>query len=336
MKKIVGLVLALTVLASAAAFATGQQSASGPIKLVWSTASVPGDAHTEAIPVFKAELERLSNGTMTVEYYHSGQLFSQNDDQNACMMGKCDMVYSSAAWLAQLVPSMSMFAAAFTFQSYNQMTKTFNGPVGEKLFEQVVKLGYRPLMAYYLGTRELNLTEKVGPVTKPEQMKSVKFRVPNAPAWIAMGRALGANPTPMSFGEVYMGLKTGVIDGQDNPLPTDQAAKFYEVTKYIVLTDHVVDSVWPTMNEKRWQSLTSRQQGWVMKALEKGREFCDTTNLNKEKTILDFFKQQGLTVIDKPDKKAFAAYAKNFYATEGKDISKNWDWALYDQIQKIK
>jgi len=217
------------------------------------------------------------------------------------------------------------------------MTKTFNGPVGQKIFDEAVaKLGMRPLMAYYLGTRELNLIEKVGPVTTPEQMKNVKFRVPNTPAWIAMGRALGANPTPMSFNEVYMGLKTGVIDGQDNPLPTDQAAKFYEVTKYIVLTDHVVDSVWPTMNEKRWQSLSKKQQGWVMKALEKGREFCDTTNLNKEKTILDFFKQQGLIVIDKPDKAAFAAYAKNFYATEGKDQSKDWDWDLYAQIQKIK
>jgi len=336
LKKIIGLIAVFAVVTSVAAFAEGQQQAAGTIKLTWSTASVPGDAHTEAIPVFKAELEKLSGGTITVEYYHSGQLFSQNDDQNACMMGKVDMVYSSAAWLAQLVPTMSMFAAAFTFQSYNQMTKTFNGPVGEKIFGEAVKLGYRPLMAYYLGTREINLIEKVGPVTKPEQMKNVKFRVPNAPAWIAMGKALGANPTPMSFGEVYMGLKTGVIDGQDNPLPTDQAAKFYEVTKYIVLTDHVVDSVWPTMNEKRWQSLSKKQQGWVMKALEKGREFCDTTNLNKEKTILDFFKQQGLIVIDKPDKKAFAAYAKNYYATEGKDISKNWDWALYDQIQKIK
>jgi tripartite ATP-independent transporter DctP family solute receptor len=335
-KRIIAALAVLAVAAFVASAEATQEQAGGTITLTWSTASVPGDAHTEAIPVVKAELEKLSNGTMTIDYYHSGQLFSQNDDQNAAMMGKVDMVYSSAAWLAQHVPTMSMFAAAFTFQSYTQMTKTFNGPTGDKVFEQALKLGYRPLMAYYLGTRQLNLTEKVGPITKPEQMKNVKFRVPNAPAWIAMGKALGANPTPMAFGEVYMGLKTGTIDGQDNPLPTDQAAKFYEVTKYIVLTSHVVDSVWPTINEKKWQSLSKKQQGWLMKALEKGREFCDTTNLKKEETILDFFKQQGLVIVDKPDKAAFAAYAKNFYATEGKDISKDWDWALYDSIQKIK
>jgi len=217
------------------------------------------------------------------------------------------------------------------------MTKTFNGPIGQKIFEEIAqKTGIRPLTAYYLGTRQLNLTAKVGPVTKPEQMKSVKLRVPNSPTWIAMGKALGANPTPMAFGEVYMGLKTGAIDGQDNPLPTDKNAKFYEVTKYIVLTNHVVDSTWPSINEKKWKSLTSQQQAWVLAAANKAREFCDKTNLDNEANILDFFRQQGLTVIENPDREAFAAYAKNSYLTESKDISKSWDMDLYEEIQKIR
>jgi len=167
-------------------------------------------------------------------------------------------------------------------------------------------------------------------------MKSVKLRVPNSPTWIAMGKALGANPTPMAFGEVYMGLKTGAIDGQDNPLPTDKNAKFYEVTKYIVLTNHVVDSTWPSINEKKWKSLTSQQQAWVLAAANKAREFCDKTNLDNEANILDFFRQQGLTVIENPDREAFAAYAKNSYLTESKDISKSWDMDLYEEIQKIR
>ncbi len=274
---------------------------------------------------------------MSVDVFHSGQLFGQAADNDATIQGKVDMSYFSAQWLAQQIPTTAMFGAAFTFQSYDQMTKTLNGPIGQRLFDMTVaKLGVRPLKAYYLGTRELNLTAKVGPVTTPEQMKGVKFRVPNAPAWIAMGRALGANPTPMSFGEVYLGLKTGVVDGQDNPLPTDQAAKFYEVTKYIVLTHHVVDSVWPAINEKKWQTLTAQQKGWVTQAIEKGRAFCDQTNLDKEKSILDFFRQQGLTVIENPDRAAFAAYAKNYYKNEAKDITKDWDWNLYDEIQKVK
>lgn len=331
MKRVLLLLLVLTLIGSSAVF--GQAK----VKLTWTSVSVPGDAHTVAMSVFKEEVEKLSAGNITVDVYHSGQLFSQQADQEACMQGKVDMVYTSGSWLAQFIPTASMFGAAFTFQSYTQMTRTLNGPVGQKIFDQTVtKLGMRPLMAYYLGTRQLNLIEKVGPVTRPEQMKTVKLRVPNTPAWIAMGRALGANPTPMPFGEVYMGLKTGVVDGQDNPLPTDKNAKFYEVTKYIILTNHVVDSVWPAMNEKKWQSLSAQQKQWVTSALEKARVACDTANLENEKTILDFFRQQGLTVIENPDRAAFAAFAKNYYMNEGKEVSKDWDWALYEDIQKIK
>ncbi len=332
MKKLIIVMLALLMLASPAVFA--QQK---PVKLVFTSVSVPGDAHTQAMYVFKSEVEKLSGGQIQVDVYDSGKLFTQQGEQDAIRKGTVDMVYTSAQWLAEFVPYLSMFGAAYTFQSYDQMTKTFNGPIGKKIFEEIAqKTGIRPLVAYYLGTRQLNLTAKVGPVTKPEQMKGVKLRVPNSPTWIAMGKALGANPTPMAFNEVYMGLKTGAVDGQDNPLPTDKNAKFYEVTKYIVLTNHVVDSTWPSINEKKWKSLTNEQQGWIMQAAEKARQFCDKTNLDNEKNILDFFRQQGLTVIENPDRAAFAAYAKNSYLTESKDISKDWDLNLYEEIQKIK
>lgn len=331
MKKAIMTVLVLLMLATPAMFA--QQK---PVKLIFTSVSVPGDAHTQAMYIFKDEVEKLSGGQIQVDVYDSGKLFTQQGEQDAIRKGTDDMVYTSAQWLAEFIPYLSMFGAAYTFQSYDQMTKTFNGSIGKKIFDEVAqKTGIRPLVAYYLGTRQLNLTAKVGPVTKPEQVKGVKLRVPNSPTWIAMGKALGANPTPMAFNEVYMGLKTGAVDGQDNPLPTDKNAKFYEVTKYIVLTNHVVDSTWPSINEKKWKSLTSEQQGWIMQAAEKGKEFCDKTNLDNEKNILDFFRQQGLTVIE-PDRAAFAAYAKNSYLTESKNISKDWDLALYDEIQKIK
>jgi tripartite ATP-independent transporter DctP family solute receptor len=329
-------ILALVILAialSPAAFAQKR----APIKLVFTSVSVPGDAHTVAMTVLKEEVERLSGGQILVDVYHSGQLFSQTAEQDAVRKGTVDMIYTSAQWLAEFLPYLSMFGAAYTFQSYDQMTKTFNGPIGQRIFEEVARTqGIRPLTAYYLGTRQLNLVEKVGAVTKPEQMKGVKLRVPNTATWIAMGKALGGNPTPMPFGEVYMGLKTGVVQGQDNPLPTDKNAKFYEVTKYIVLTNHVVDSTWPTINEKRWKAMNKEQQGWLMAAAEKARAFCDKTNLDNEKNILDFFRSQGLTVIENPDRAAFAAYAKNSYLTESKDISKSWNLELYEEIQKIK
>jgi len=307
------------------------------VKLTWSSISVPGDAHTEAMKVFKEEVENLSAGHITVDLYVAGQIYTQEAELAACREGTLDMSYYSGGWLAEFVPYLSMLSAVYTFSGYNHMTKVLNGEIGKKIFEEVAqKTGVRPLAAFYLGTRELNLVEKVGPVRKPEDMKGVKLRTPASPTWIALGKALGGSPTPMSFGEVYTGLLTGAIEGQDNPLPTDKNAKFYEVTKYIILTDHLADSVWPTINEKKWQSLSDIDKLVIRKALEKAREFCDETNLKAEAELLDFFRGQGLIIIEDPDKEAFAAYAKNSYLTESKDISKNWDMVLYDEIQALK
>jgi len=307
------------------------------VKLTWSSISVPGDAHTEAMKVFKEEVENLSAGHITVDLYVAGQIYTQEAELAACREGTLDMAYFSGSWLAEFVPYLSMLGAVYTFSGYNHMTKVLNGEIGKKIFEEVAqKTGVRPLAAFYLGTRELNLVEKIGPVRTPEDMKGVKLRTPASPTWIALGKALGGSPTPMSFGEVYTGLLTGAIEGQDNPLPTDKNAKFYEVTKYIILTDHVADSVWPTINEKKWQSLSDIDKLVIRKALEKARQFCDETNLKAEAELLDFFRGEGMIIIEDPDKEAFAAYAKNSYLTESKDISKNWDMVLYEEIQALK
>jgi len=326
----------LVVFALVLAFSAVTVSAAD-VKLTWSSISVPGDAHTEAMKVFKEEVEKLSDGHITVDLYIAGQLYTQEGELAACREGTLDMAYYSDSWLAEFVPYLSMFGAVYTFSGYDHMNKVLNGEIGKKVFEEVAqKTGLRPLAAFYLGTRELNLVEKVGPVRTPEDMKGVKLRTPGSPAWIALGKALGGNPTPMSFGEVYMGLKTGAIEGQDNPLPTDKNAKFYEVTKYIVLTDHVVNSVWPTINEKKWQSLSDIDKLIIRKGIEKAGKFCAETNLKAESELCDFFREQGLIIIEDPDKEAFAAYAKNSYATESKDISKNWDMELYEEIQAMK
>lgn len=308
-----------------------------PVTLTFSSVSVPGDAHTRAMQVFKMTLKKISEGQMDVDVYHSGQLFSQEAEIAAVRRGSIDLTYTSAGWNAEFVPYLSMLGAVYAFRGYEHMTKVLNGEIGEKIFNDVAKATKaRPLSAFYLGTRQLNLVEKVGPVRHPDDMKKVKLRTPGSPTWLALGKALGGNPTPMSFSEVYMGLKTGVIEGQDNPLPTDKNAKFYEVTKYIVLTNHLADSAWPTINEKKWQSLSGQQKQWVLTALEEARKACDQQNIDNEAKLVSFFKKQGLIIIEDPDREAFQKYAKASYQNDSKDISKDWDWALYEKIQAVK
>jgi tripartite ATP-independent transporter DctP family solute receptor len=312
-------------------------TAADPVTLTFSSVSVPGDAHTRAMQMFKMTLKKVSGGQMDVDVYHSGQLFSQEAEIAAVRRGTIDLAYTSAGWNAEFVPYISMLGAVYTFSGYEHMSKVLNGKIGKKIFEDVAKATKaRPLAAFYLGTRQLNLVKKVGPVRHPDDMKGVKLRTPGSPTWLALGKALGGNPTPMSFSEVYMGLKTGVIEGQDNPLPTDKNAKFYEVTKFIVLTNHLADSVWPTINEKRWQSLSADQKKWVMTAIEAARVACDNQNLDNEAKLVKFFKDKGLTIIEDPDRDAFQKFAKNSYKNVSKKISKDWDWDLYEKIQAMK
>jgi glycine/D-amino acid oxidase-like deaminating enzyme len=128
----------------------------------------------------------------------------------------------------------------------------------------------------------------------------------------------------------------GRVAQLDTLFPTDENAKFYEVTKYIVLTDHVVNSVWPSINEKRWQSFSDIEKLVIRKAMAKARDFCAETNLKAESELVDFFKEQGLIVIEDPDKAAFAEYAKWSYQNESQDVSKDWDMDLYEKIQAEK
>jgi tripartite ATP-independent transporter DctP family solute receptor len=292
--------------------------------------AVPTDAHAGAMMVFKETVERLSGGQIKVLTYDSASLFKQEQEVTAVKSGQADITATAASWLTDGSPWVSMFTAGYIFQSYDHMTSVLNGEVGEVVFERIAKeQGIRPLGAQYLGTRQINLVEDRH-IKTPADLKGVNLRMPNSDAWLFLGRALGANPTPISFSELYMALQTGTVDGQDNPLPTDKNAKFYEVTKSITLTNHLVDSVWPTINEAKWQSLTEQQKEWVMEGVKAGIEYCDKTNLKAEAELVAFFKSEGLSVYE-ADVEAFASHVLAQYLDS--DFSKTWDLDLFEKVQ---
>lgn len=242
-----------------------------PVNLIFSIAAVPTDAHGAAQKVFKETLESISGGNMTVECYDSGTLYGQDTEHDALKNGDVDMIYSSASWLTDGSPWISMFTAGYVFQSYDHMTKVLNGDIGKDMFQKVAEeQGILPLGAFYLGTRQISLSQDKQ-IKTPEDLKGINLRMPNSDAWVFLGKAMGANPTAVGFNDLYLALQTGTVDGQDNPLPTVKSAKFYEVQKSISLTNHLVDSVWPTINLNTWNKLTDTQKGWVMEAVEAAR-----------------------------------------------------------------
>ena len=193
------------------------------------------------------------------------------------------------------------------------------------------KLGVKLLSVMYLGRRQLNLrTDKK--INTPEDLAGVKLRMPGSEAWMFLGRALGANPTPMAFTEVYTGLQTGAIDGQDNPLPTNRDAKFYEVTKQIVLTSHLVDLNYLTISKKVFDKMSPANQAKLQKAADDAAESGRQKQLKLEDELVQFFKDKGLQVYT-TNVDAFRAKVQKAYLES--DLSKSWPKGLIEKINAL-
>ena len=303
-----------------------------PITLIFSIAAVPTDAHGAAQKVFAEKLEEISGGNITVECYDSGTLYGQDTEHDALKNGDVDIIYSSASWLTDGSPWVSMFTAGYVFQSYEHMTAVLNGEIGQNMFNKIAEeQNILPLGAYYLDTRQISLSMDKH-IKTPADLAGINLRMPNSDAWVFLGTAMGVNPTPIGFNDLYLALQTGTVEGQDNPLPTVKSAKFYEVQKSISLTNHLVDSVWPTINMDTWNKLTDTQKAWVLEAVEAGREACDTQNLKTEAEVVAFLEEQGLKVYE-ADVAAFAAHVLDKYLND--PISDTWDKDLLAQIQDM-
>lgn len=332
-KKVLATVLAASMVGSMfAGFTTQAEELGDPVNLTVTLTAVSTDTHAQAMMKFKEACEELSDGNITVDVYTDAQLFSQEEEVAAVVMGDADITLTAASWLTTGSPWVSMFTAGYLFNSYDHMTTTLNGEIGAEVFAKVAEeQGLLPLGAWYLGSREISLSEDKQ-VSTPADLEGVTLRMPNSDAWLFLGEALGANPTPLSFSELYLALQTGAVDGQDNPLSTVDSAKFYEVQKSITLTNHLVDSVWPAINCDKWASMTEAQQAIVMEALEVGRDFCDSTNLQKESELVAFFEEQGVSVYD-ADIAAFQEHVLSYYLEN--EISADWDMEMYDKVVEI-
>ncbi len=304
------------------------------IVLNFSTVSVPDDAHTEGINVFKEELEEISDGKIEVQLHHSGSLYAQGADEQAVMKGDLEMSYVSAPLVSEHVPEVSMFTAGYMFKDYQHMTDVLNGDIGNEIFDTVAnESGYRPLGAFYLGSRQLNYRDIGHEVKTPEDLDGVLLRMPDSPSWLFLGEALGANPTPLAFGELYTALNTGTVDAQDNPLPTVVNANFYEVTDYVTLTYHVVDSVWPAINEELWQSFDTETQDMINEAIAAAGEYVDETNIEAEEELISFLEEEGITVVE-PDLELFMSTVQDAYLNND-EITADWDMDLYEEVQSL-
>jgi len=297
-----------------------------------STPAVPDDWHVKMLYVFKDELAKTAP-RIDVQVHHSGTLFRQGAEVVAMQRGNLEMALLSMQDIARQLPEYSIFTAGYLIRDPAHLRKVWGGPIGDEVRARVAKeMGIELLQVVYLGTRELGLAEP-RPVRTPADLAGVKLRMPGSKEWLFLGQALGASATPLAFTEVYLGLKTGTIDAQDNPLPTLKSAKFYEVTKQIVLTGHLVDSLQVAISGKTWNGLPGAERDAARRAAAAAAKFNDDNRAREEKELIDFFRAQGIAVTT-PDVDAFrrtvqAAYLKSEYAEK-------WPRGLLERINGVK
>lgn len=307
--------------------------AADPIKLRISTPAVESDWHAKMLTVFKDELEKSAPGAFDVESHLNGTLFKQGTEPVAMQRGNLEMAMISAQDIANQIPAWSVFTAGYLIRDPAHQIAVFDGDIGDEFFGMVEdQMGIKILTAAYLGTRQLNLRSEMD-VQTPADLAGVKLRMPGSDTWLFLGEALGANPLPVAFGEIYTALQTGAIDGQDNPLPTVRAAKFYEVTEQIVLTGHLVDGVFLSMADGTWEGLSAEQQEKVLAAAEAARDYNNENRIADEAALVSFLEEQGLKVTT-PDVEAFRSTVQEAYLES--DWSKAWPDGIVDRINAVE
>lgn len=271
----------------------------------------------------------------TFEPHWNASLFKQGTELEAIARGNLEMSITSAQELAVFFPEFSIFTAGYVHRDAAHQVAVFNDPLMDPFKQKAEdELGVKLLSVMYLGRRHVNLRQSKEELTvmTPADLAGVNLRMPGTDAWQFLGKALGANPTPMAFTEVYTALQTGAVDGQDNPLPTVVDAKFYEVTKQIILTSHLVDLNYLAISLEVWNGLSADQQATLQAAADEASEFGRQNQLQKEVDLVDFLKEQGLDIYE-PDLDAFRNQVQSMYLES--DFAKDWPEGLIDKINAL-
>ena len=266
---------------------------------------------------------------------YNGSLFAQGTELEAISRGNLTMSIASAQELAQFFPEFSIFATGYVHQDAAHQVRVFNDPLMDPFKQKAEdELGVKLLSVMYLGRRHVNLrfTRDEKNVMTPSDLAGVNLRMPGTDAWQFLGKALGASPTPLAFSEVYTALASGAVDGQDNPLPTVVDKKFYEVTKQISLTSHLVDLNYIAFSKETWDSLSPEQQMTVQRAADAAAAYGRLKQLDKENNLAEFIRSQGVEIYT-PDLAAFRKHVQAQYV--GSEFAATWPDGVLERINAL-
>ena len=281
-------------------------------KLVLGHSTPTTDPCHQSAVIFAKEFEKLTKGKYVVEVYPADQLGKYDEQLQALRAGTQDIQLMDPNALDRYDTLAGLHVYPFLFRDADHFFKTYRGPVGGEMFEQIrTKTGVRLVGVLFRGYRELTTVKR--PINKLDDVKGLKIRVPPAKIFVETWKTLGANPTPMVWGEVYLGLKQGLIDAQENPFAISYHAKIYEVTKYLVLTHHAAGFFSFMVSDKKFQALPADAQAAFRAAVAPAEAHYNEFVAKEQAQLLDEFKKKGMEVLT-PDLAPFRERIKTLDA----------------------
>lgn len=257
------------------------------------------DKHPQykALLKFKEIVEKETGGKIKVETYHSGQLGDDRTMMEALQLGTQEMTIPSTAPIANFVPEFSVFDIPFLFPSEEVADKVLlESDIAKELLDKLPDQGMVGLAYWENGFRDLT-NDKI-PVATAKDFKNLKIRTMENELHIDAFRALGANPTPMAFSELFTALQQGTVDGQENPIATIYLQKYYEVQKYLSTTHHVYSPFVVLLSKKFWDESTPEEKEILVKAAEEAGDYERQLNREANKKYLEELKKAGMVVTE--------------------------------------
>ena len=277
------------------------------------------------------EIKKRTNGKYEVQVFPASTLGKEADINQGLTLGSVDIILSGASFAGNTYKPLAVSYFPFIFRDADHLLKYAKSDVFQELAKGYDdKSGNHITALNYYGARHVT-SSSAKPVAKPEDMKGLKIRVPDAPAYMAFPKALGANATPIAFAEVYLALQNGTVDAQENPLPTIEAKKFFEVQKNISLTGHIIDSLLTITSGQLWGKLSADEKKIFSDVMQEAAEKTGREIIASEIRLAEEFKKKGNNVIT-VDKAAFReAVLKNTKPTDH-----GYRQQDYDRITAIK
>lgn len=275
------------------------------------------DTHPDGYPTVEAVkyigkvINEKTNGRLCLEVYFNAQLGEEKDTIEQTQFGVIDMNRISLGPFNNIIPETQVPSLPYIFRSVDHMHHVMDGPIGQEILDAFTAHDLIGLAFYDGGSRSFYNSKR--PIKSLADMKGLKFRVMQSDIFVSMVAALGANATPMPYGEVYSAIQTGVIDGAENNWPSYDTSHHYEVAKYYTLDEHLIVPEVLVMSKKTWEKLSADDQALIKQAAKDSVPVMRDLWFAQEKASETKIRAAGNEIVDKIDKKPFIEAMKPVY-----------------------